>query len=491
MSLSILGTDLSVLPTNYDGTIDSYVKDVLERESDVIVTSVIIGFICTRYYQGQPCQFDIEYPTELDSELMRFLVAGEKVQLEIIKEQDDKKVEFINSINWSDLPEFKFREYCNVISEFTIEIDKLNKMMKGPKPDIIEKQLIEWQHFLSVLSALSYVVDKQETGMGKWLTDGQSPFGKEGKLITGKKGGQMLDTKNRSTPLTYSKAQMLKNAMNSKDNIYQGRGAYTGLVDNPIEDNKKLYPTMRVDVTGYSDRSWLGKKDIAYWGLIGWKDDTSINLAPLPEGMGTIPAENPPQNLKIGYIHGMCSAIVSCVYEGPWCTPYEMATGEATTKMASCFPCATYMYSAGFSPSSIHLGRGESWVPPHDCKRLEWDNTKQKSTNINKKISENLQQNWNREIYKQMDIGLKCMVKAKKYINNGHNSIVLDLQKRLENYFNNGVSDIEKDEIRETYGGALFLDALTIHDKEISRLTRTLQPSVDIVDFMEKEILNG
>ena len=87
--------------------------------------------------------------------------------------------------------------------------------------------------------------------------------------------------------------------------------------------------------------------------------------------MGELPAMVANPGTQVGHIHGMCSAIVQSSEQGPWCTPYEMATGTQTTKMASCFPCSTYMYSTGYTPTSTHLGRGESWVPPQSGSRLE------------------------------------------------------------------------------------------------------------------------
>lgn len=43
---------------------------------------------------------------------------------------------------------------------------------------------------------------------------------------------------------------------------------------------------------------------------------------------------------------------------------FEIAAGKDTNKVSSCFPCATYMVSAGKPPTSIHLGRGDNWAVP-------------------------------------------------------------------------------------------------------------------------------
>ena len=446
------------------------VKTTLQKEADVIVSSVILGFIFTRYYQGQPCQFDIEHPTD---------------------EQIKK---------WQ-------------------EADK--DPSKGMPEDYLE-YLQEQQEFLDVMSALAIVVDKREAGMGKWLKDGQSAFGKEGKLITGKKGGEMIDHKKRATPLSYSKARMLKNALANKDTVYQGRGAYTGLVDNPITENNNLYPTMRVNVpVGVRDwagfeqannpyvtpdinRFYQGDQNAVPWGIIlANKCGKLFNLDPdRSVGMGKIPPVNDisRKDLKVGYVHGMCTAIVKSRESGPWCTPFEMGTGKVTTKMASCFPCTTYMYNAGYPPSSTHLGRGESWVPPQDYNRLEYKDNEQAPVaqcNCNESISDNLLQGWNREIFKQMLLGVEhlenitdsLLERDQPYVDSEYYHTIANLNDLLERQFHDSATGWQDDEIRAK-GGQLFLDALTIHDKEINRLKRTFQPAVDTFSFMQEQSLD-
>src|SRR5262249_50803674 len=63
------------------------------------------------------------------------------------------------------------------------------------------------------------------------------------------------------------------------------------------------------------------------------------------------------------YTHGMIQAIYKAYGLGPNCEPYEIAVGDVTKKMASCLTCSLFMYATGYPPTSIHLGRGESWAP--------------------------------------------------------------------------------------------------------------------------------
>jgi hypothetical protein len=64
----------------------------------------------------------------------------------------------------------------------------------------------------------------------------------------------------------------------------------------------------------------------------------------------------------------MIQAIYESAWTGPWCTPYEIAVGTETTKLASCFTCTLFMYANGYPPSAIHLGQGASWVPWYDVR---------------------------------------------------------------------------------------------------------------------------
>ena len=46
-------------------------------------------------------------------------------------------------------------------------------------------------------------------------------------------------------------------------------------------------------------------------------------------------------------------------------TYYEISAGNDTNKVASCFPCASYMLSAQKPASAVHLGRGDNWNIPN------------------------------------------------------------------------------------------------------------------------------
>ena len=363
------------------------------------------------------------------------------------------------------------------------------------------KELDDQQNYFNILSTISHVMDHHEPGSGQHVLDGQSPFGQEGKLITGRKGSEGQDFKNRHGKMSLSKAHMLNNALKNKDSIYRGRGAYTGMVDDPRSDDTGLYPTERVAVNvgesklidrsnleeNIGDRYILGHEDekdgLCYpWGLIGGLDNDLRSLSDNNEhtGMGPIRVlrdnSNSNSNIdgkefkivknntRIGYVHGMCTAIVKCKHAGPWSTPYEMATGSETTKMASCFACTTYMYANGYPPSSIHLGRGESWVPPHHSyTRLE----EGKNTNtIEKRYSENCLFEWQREISAYIRLGLECIKNSNhtNFVNTKHMEDIDELHTKLAG---NNDNEIVSDH---------FLEALTVHKKDSQRIQEVFSP---------------
>jgi len=255
-----------------------------------------------------------------------------------------------------------------------------------------------------------------------------------------------------------------------------------------------IRPTKRV--IDSSVNRWHPGEDYVNWGLIKgtgeWED---INLRKLSEGgMGPLPRDlEAPE--RIGYIHGMSSAINKCVSSGAWCTPYELATGEVTTKMASCFACTTYMYASGFPPSSAHLGRGESWVPP--TSRLtsgEKDDTEMPH-HYEDSVTQSLATRWHWEIYHYLCLGSSYLYRTREvdyqedeqsgvgsyriekrvgeYVNPEHADSVVALSAALE--------QLEQEHIKEqvdigAVGGNLFLDALTVHDSDWRRIIRTLRP---------------
>lgn len=413
-------------------------------EADVIVTAVVLGFIGTRWHLGQPCRFDVEHPSPKDY------------------------------VKWHDT-------------------DVSQRKMEPLK----EKEFLdEYQQFLNVMSALSYVLDQKDPAMGACLEDSQSPEWSPGALITGRAGGQMADFDNRHKEMQgrlskYYTSMVADNPVLAE--VYLGKGAYTGVIDDPVNDGIMIQPTKRV-IDAAKNR-WHPGADYVNWGLIrGAGDLADINLRPLSKGgLGPLPGDVAAPN-RIGYIHGMSSAINKCVSSGSWCTPYELATGEVTTKMASCFACTTYMYASGFPPSSSHLGRGESWVPPTSHLVSGEKLNEEMPADYENSITQSLAARWHWDIYHYLCLGSSFLYRTKEvdyqeheqskvgsyliektvgeYVNLKHTDSVIALSAALD--------QLEQAHAKRTadIGGAganLFLDALTVHDSDWKRVGRTIR----------------
>jgi hypothetical protein len=446
-------------------------KKTYTTEADVIVTSVVLGFIGTRYLLNQPCRLDHEHPSPIQQKKWKQIEETHSQIEESIKGKDKK--------DYSE-DEMAFVEY--------------------------RQFLLDAQDFEHVMSAMSYVLDKTNSRIGKFLKDGQSPQWKEGALITGRAGGGMLDHDERHRLLQNSSAIKMErqvtwlpsfltdaalNKITGDPTLYVGKGAYTGMITDPVGDEWLVQRTKRVidhDKLWHPGEAATAKNKP--WGLItsAGEDKQFINLKELKDGgLGLLPSDVKEKTDIIRYIHGMTSAIVKCVSSGPWCHPFEHASGEQTTKMASCFPCTTYMYATGFPPSSTHLGRGESWVPPKSGllsgEQIEGDMPKYYNDNI----TSSLMTRWHWDIYHYLKLGVSYLKNAvaahdkdqqrlteakydKKvisYVNPDHAGMLNILESILSGY--------EKDTIGSK-GGNLFLDALTVHESDWKRIKQTLWP---------------
>ena|GEM_PF-2214346 len=392
-------------------------------EADVIMTSAILGFCVTRVKLGQPFSFDIEHPTQ----------------------------------------------------------DVINDAKK------YQGFLEEWQQFLGVLSDVSEVLDFNGVD-SRYLKDAQSPEWQVGARITGREGGGGLAPQERHKAMESAQALSASRLEAQNPVGYSGRGAYTGMIDDPVNHSTFRQPTKRIIIT--DQERWHSGKD--YQGLIRGGGEGSarefVNLSNDPKaGMGDFTTRQYQKLLAddqgktgglVGYVHGMSWAIQECIKCGPWCTPYEQAVGSDTTKMASCFPCTTYMYAAGFPPSSAHLGRGESWAPLPVNQSSPYNS-----------IASSLNIRWHAQCHHYLLQGSACLAKfaqshrskadgvrmgfrngkyrvqsvdvSRPYVGSAHRSALEALRTYLK------FSNISK-------GGNLILDALTVHESEWKRLYNTL-----------------
>jgi hypothetical protein len=287
------------------------------------------------------------------------------------------------------------------------------------------------------------------------------------------------------------------------DNVakqYKGRGAYTGFMDNhntegdtkPIgplssarfvaKDGDEKLPSRWIPAEEselWKSRERLGKKrDVVPWGLIGGErannksadkdaakgtnESDVITSDMMAIGMEFVGGDLTKDEIGM-YTHGMIQAIYRAYHLGPSCSPYEIAVGSLTTKLASCLTCTFFMTANGYPPNSIHLGRGESWTPlfapyyPEDPQR--------QATTQEAAVIRDLNNRWYEKCLEYLKTGLTILDDA--HIAESHKKSRDAVKKYLD--------DHAKD---EKVAGALILDAVTIHDGEADRIYRTLRPPV-------------
>jgi hypothetical protein len=278
--------------------------------------------------------------------------------------------------------------------------------------------------------------------------------------------------------------------------IYTGYGAYTGFVDNPntVGNTDPVGPlsTVRMPVppataptphprwlppTGHllwNDRLRKGSKtSFVPWGLIGGGDagkDTvptplarASNLADqITVDMNRIYGMAFVGDIKDGdiaaYTHGMIQAIYKAYALGPSCTPFEIAVGDVTKKMASCLGCTLFMHACGYPPTSIHLGRAESWAPLYAPYSPGGGSVEPNEAGVIR----DLNNRWYEKCLEWLKLGLTVLDDA--HIETKHASS----RDAVAKYLTDHGSD-------PTVGGVLILDALTLHRPEVDRLNETLQ----------------
>lgn len=427
---------------------------VLEAESDVIVTAVILGFCVARAVQGEPFSFDVE------------AAATQK-------------------------PE-----------EYGPSLKKHQDIVKEIKR-ILEVNGIEGREVLSAGASESF-------GGGMWLITGRSggahmqprdgPSGRSRGMQD--RAAQAMAEWERLSSLPASQQTEVTHQLPQRDPLlgaqvgtvavtnkpyerspqqYHGRGAYTGMIDDPVGSHTMIQPTLRRQIL--DPHRWYPKHasrqvdiagdNYATWGLILPKDKQGkpvldngvpINLSLDPtKGMGNLRHHDG----IVQYTHGMSWAMREAVRWGPWCNAYELAAGEGTKKLASCFPCTTYMYAAGFPPSSCHIGRGESWAPLPDGKlkgpgeREDHKFSDGEEGEIERQIARSFNIRWHAEIYHYMRKGCQLLKETESLnLNREHKTAAEQLWRK--------VATVERTKL--TKGGNLFLDAITWHKSESDRL---------------------
>ena len=273
---------------------------------------------------------------------------------------------------------------------------------------------------------------------------------------------------------------------------YTGRGAYTGFVDNPntVGDTDPVGPRSTVRMVApapvarhprwlppsghalWGPRRRKGTDSYVPWGLIGGdkasQESTqgvatrATNLADqieleMRDVYGMMFVGEPGTTEVATYTHGMIQAIYKAYALGPACMPFEIAVGDLTKKMASCLPCTLFMHAVGYPPSSIHLGSGESWAPLYAPYNPDGPTEPNEPG-----VIRDLNDAWYARCLDWLRIGLEILDDA--HVGPGHR----ESRDAVREYLKTHAAD-------PTLGGTLILDAITLHDSELNRLSRTLR----------------
>jgi len=323
-------------------------------------------------------------------------------------------------------------------------------------------------NFLAVNSIRNALLGNSRVPMSKEIVEavglGKTRPWTEAALITGAVGAANTPFERRNAVPTATEAEELRRLAASLTEPvgYQGRGAYTGLVDDPFGSAGSISSTARFNApTNDFGERWAPpsykysegglSQANAPWGLINDGADIPGMVIQAPEIPGVV-----------GYTHGMIQAIYTSVAKGPWCTPFEIAVGRETTKLASCFPCTLFMYAAGYPASAIHLGRGDSWLPfyPKDSTSHQYSMMADegiRSTNTR----------WQLECWQVVRLGREIL--------SGLN-LPQQYQDRLEAL----AFHLESRSADPFAASNLFLDALTIPGKFYNRIANVIPANLEI-----------
>lgn len=408
------------MPTKQKGILTG--SSSFQQDADVIMTAAIVGHAYTRLAGGKNCAFDTEVDPKVNPD------SPQKDQAEAEK---------------------KWKEHLSAVA-------KINKALATRGGDF------------------------GSPGKGKEAIVGVTPvYDPKGDImrITGGSGDLPLDSPYRYTPALPADlaGSKLYELAKSKPVGYQGRGAYTGFVQGREGGQSNLFTTYRHVVPEFG-RRWIptdpqsenmpaignAPDQCAAWGMIG---TNSQQAGVLEEGMyfqdqdkarGTAVTLDGSQVL--GYTHGMIQAIYDVAFHKAAepgknaGTPYEIAVGSKTSKLASCFTCAIFMEATGFPASATHIGRGESWAP------LYPEGGDQNSTQNASRTDCN--NRWAAYCKTIVDAGIQCMTGA--VVTDDHQASLGELKKYLS-----GKSPAD-------YAN-LILDAVTVHASEVDRVNRTLK----------------
>ncbi|MBP0009252.1 hypothetical protein [Roseofilum sp. Belize Diploria] len=411
--------------------------NTIKNEADLIVTSTFVGFVARQFQSHKKVQIDWEAPPKNEKE------------------------------EWNS----EKQEYLQVIARLNTILGTQGYVSVGQSPDSTAHGII-----VGLPSELS----ERERNEARNYMVPRDP-----------------GTRSYSLPgIGVSLCELV--ATSSEEYFGEGidqRGAYIGMLmseDRSHMSSQIVEPTHRVYV---NHNPWKPTAEYQGWGTMRaslGKNQTDLarnstnNSVKNPTdkfGKAPSPEKWNSSEYRIGYLHGMTIAIGHATYRNNeerrqryW--PVEVIAGTKTTKVASCFACTTYMIAAGFPPTSMHLGRSESWVPPafgyletaEMSHRIVSQGTREQFRDYYRSLDQekvidsqiNFVNVWRDNIFSYIDTGFKILANAK--INETMNLPLRRLEDILSPKLFNS-SEEHKEKVSNMY-----LDALTVHKKDWERL---------------------
>jgi hypothetical protein len=357
------------------------------------------------------------------------------------------------------------------------------EVVDGLKDKALADQLGDIELTRRVRQKLNLVLVAGDVKTTELVETGVTPIYTVGGRIIGGTGDLPTDSKDRYDPkLPTALSLQLYTLAVTQPIGYQGRGAYTGFVAGRAGGQTAVFSTYRhiVPTGGGYGRRWHpsaiadsangkmgaalgeGGKQRKAWGMI--VDNDTQKDSKEKHGMH-FEGEPVGGTDVIGYTHGMIQAIYDVVWKKGG-TPYEIAVGKDTTKLASCFACSVFMEATGHPASSTHLGRGESWtiisptVKPGAASADPW--LESNLTTQHAAYAE-CDKKWYEYVKTILTLGAACLEKAKAHLTDNHKPALAALHTYLGTHS------------AFTDSGNLFLDALTVHDGDGKRVDRTVK----------------
>ena len=262
--------------------------------------------------------------------------------------------------------------------------------------------------------------------------------------------------------------KLLKNDELMIQNMDKEFGAYYGIVDAGDNTVPKVIGSVR-RLIPYGSEGGRWSRGVLCHGLIGYDDPKRALTARQSPKQATSIEPTPlisqwnGENEVCGYCHGMVWAVGQVRSDFPDDgRPFELAVGKNTHKLSSCFGCSTFLHANGYAPSSMHLGRSDSWVPlPEGGDAPAPFGLDTRDVSKDAEVFAELNRVWARKVAGWMRRGVRLVTEAKA---GDYPPASVETGWRLAHVIS------ERHEPRAVAN--LFLDALTVHDKDLPRLKR-------------------